>query len=55
MAIAYEELQARLRAVARPERANEWAQGLARAISGLTGFPGPLSHARNWPTLRISQ
>jgi hypothetical protein len=30
-----------------PERANEWAKGLARAISGLTGFPGPLSHARD--------
>ena len=23
------------------------AQGLARAIFGLTGFPGPLSHARD--------
>ena len=30
-----------------PERANEWAKGLARAIFGLTGFPGPLSHARD--------
>ena len=30
-----------------PERANDWAQGLARAIFGLTGFPGPLSHARD--------
>ena len=30
-----------------PDRANEWAKGLARAIFGLTGFPGPLSHARD--------
>ncbi len=30
-----------------PERANEWAKGLARTIFGLTGFPGPLSHARD--------
>ncbi len=30
-----------------PDRAQEWAVGLVRAIAALTGFPGPLSHARD--------
>ncbi len=30
-----------------PDRAQEWAVGLARAISALPDFPGPLSHARD--------
>ena len=30
-----------------PERANEWAVGLSRAISALPEFPGPRSHAQD--------
>ena len=30
-----------------PERANDWAQGLSRAISALPEFPGPRSHSQD--------
>ena len=30
-----------------PEYAERWDAGLSRALEELTGFPGPLSHARD--------
>lgn len=30
-----------------PEQANTWYKGLTQALDDLTGFPGPLAHARD--------